>query len=76
MAVYVDYCVVSYYLLLRSQVVFVLIARGPPPTSYILFFFLAGAPSRSYGNQHQHSDQTATAAFPSGFGERSSVYCI
>ncbi len=36
------------------------------PAAYIIRLF-AGAPSRSYGNQHQHSDQTATAAFPSGF---------
>lgn len=45
------------------------------PTAYTIRLF-ASAPSRSYGNQHQQSNQTATAAFPSGFGEGSSVYCI
>lgn len=55
-----------YYSPLRSLAgLRVLIACGLPPTSYVFFFFFAGAPSRSYGNQHQHSDQTATAAFPS-----------
>lgn len=63
---------VSQYLLLCSQVV------RPDclqPAAYIVHL-LVGAPSRSYGNQRQHNDQTATAAFPSGFGERSTVYCI
>lgn len=45
------------------------------PATYIIRLF-AGALYRSYDNQHQHSDQTATAAFPSGFWWRSSVYCI
>lgn len=38
----------------------------PRPNAYIIRL-LAGAPSRSYGNQQQRSDQTATAAFPSVF---------
>lgn len=60
---YVHYCVVSYYLQLCSLRLCPDCLR---PAAYILRLF-AGAPSRSYGNQWQHSDQTATAAFPSGF---------
>lgn len=64
-------CAVSCYLQLHSQVV----CPDRLRTNAYIIHLLVGAPSRSYGNQCQHSDQTATAAFPSGFSERSSVYC-